>query len=372
MKVSSAPDDLAPTGPDTGTPVEDAADGSERWWTRAVHSLRVPGALLRLALYDPLHLPERLTIYSVDKHADGARSWAQRAREAEPDTPLAVLAEAQRHRTVGTARIDGAVAGTPFFIALVPAYIAFLRQEVRFHLRVAALYGKDPADPSVAADFLVLRGVHKDSAKALAELDQVRANPLPPDRKRTPLKSWYQAVVSVLVLAGFMQAPETDGPKQLSGRQKVLRAVRFAVAAAIWILTWVVPVTFMIVMSWACESDAKRFGQRVMTRYAEKDAKHHRRDGPRRPQGRRQQSRELRPRRTRRTLDRPPARLDRLHRARRQRPPRRPGPTSRRSTRRTRPRDRRQRRRHPRLNRRPEDKPPCPLDRPKGNAPRGR
>ena len=61
-----------------------------------------------------------------------------------------------------TARIDGAVAGTPFFIALVPAYIAFLRQEVRFHLRVAALYGKDPADPQVAADFLVLRGVHKN------------------------------------------------------------------------------------------------------------------------------------------------------------------------------------------------------------------
>jgi hypothetical protein len=273
VKVSSAPDDLAPTAvPDAGAALEDAADGSEHWWVRAVHSLRVPGALLRLALYDPEHLPERLTIYSVDKHADGARLWAQRAREAEPETPVAVLAEVQRHRTVGTARVDGAVAGTPFFIALVPAYIAFLRQEVRFHLRVAALYGKDPADPSVAADFLVLRGVHKDSAEALAELDQVRANPLPPHRKRTPLKSWYRAVVSVLVLAGFMQAPETGGPKKLTGRQKVLRVVRFAVAAAIWVLTWVVPVTFMIAMSWTCESDARRFGQRVMTRYAEKDA----------------------------------------------------------------------------------------------------
>ena len=48
--------------------------------------------------------------------------------------------------------------------------------------------------------------------------------------------------------------------------------MRFVVAAAIWILTWVVPVTFMIVMSWACESDARRFGQRVMTRYADDDA----------------------------------------------------------------------------------------------------
>ena len=42
--------------------------------------------------------------------------------------------------------------------------------------------------------------------EALAELDRVRANPLPPQRIRTPLKSWYRAVISVLVLAGFMQA----------------------------------------------------------------------------------------------------------------------------------------------------------------------
>ena len=39
-------------------------------------------------------------------------------------------------------------------------YIGFLLQEVRFHLRVAALYRHDPADPRIAADFLVLRGVH--------------------------------------------------------------------------------------------------------------------------------------------------------------------------------------------------------------------
>ena len=52
----------------------------------------------------------------------------------------------------------------------------------------------------------------------------------------------------------------------------MLRAVSFVVAGVIWVLTWVVPITFMIVMSWACESDARRFGQRVMTRYADDDA----------------------------------------------------------------------------------------------------
>jgi hypothetical protein len=265
--MSSEPDTVAKPAAETGSPPEAELESSTHWWTRARHSLSVPGGLLRLALYDPEHIPERLTLYSVDKQAESAQAWAKRVRESAPDTPVAVLAGAQRRRTVGTARVDGAVAGTPFFIALVPAYIAFLQQEVRLQLRVAALYGEDPTDPRVAADFLVLRGVHKDTERALAELDVVRANPLPPDRRRTPLKSWYRAVVSILILAGFIQAPEEDGPTQLTFGQKVLRTVRFVVAGAIWIMTWVVPVTFMIVMSWACESDARRFGQRVLTRY---------------------------------------------------------------------------------------------------------
>ena len=45
--------------------------------------------------------------------------------------------------------------------------------------------------------------------------------------------------------------------------------MRFVVAGVIWALTWVLPVTFMIMMSWACESDARRFGQHVTTHYGD-------------------------------------------------------------------------------------------------------
>lgn len=263
--MSSEPD-AQPGEPDVD--VEGSVERSG-FWARARQSLRVPGVLVRLAKRDPHHIPERLTIYTVDRHADEARVWAQRAREVAPDSSPAVLADGQRRRTISTARIDGAVAGTPFFIALVPAYIAFLRQEVRFHLRVAALYGHDPADPRVAADFLLLRGVHKDPEQALADLEAVRATPLPPAGERTPLKSWYRAIVRILIIAGFLSAPEEEETKQLTPWAKVMRAVRFVVAGLIWALTWILPVTFMIMMSWACESDARRFGQRVTTHYAD-------------------------------------------------------------------------------------------------------
>ena len=233
--------------------------------------LHVPAAVMQVLLRDPQHVPERLTAYTVDQQAAAVRTWARRAREAAPDVPVAALADQQWRRTVSTARIDGAIAGTPFFIALVPAYIGFLQQEARLHLRVGALYDHDPADPEVAADFLVLRGVYPDRASALAGLATVRAQPLPGKRTRMSLRAWYEAVLRVLVLGGFISPPEKGQRVRPPFRQRVMTVVRFVLAALLWALTWIVPVTFMIVMSWACENDARRFGERVLERYAERE-----------------------------------------------------------------------------------------------------
>ena len=265
----SSQGDVRPAEVTAGGEAETPEGGSGPW-ARARRGLRVPGALMRLVVRDPQHIPERLAIYAVDRRAAGARKWAQRVQDAEPRESRSELLEIQRRRTVSAARIDGAIAGTPFFIALVPAYIAFLQQEVRFHLRVAALYGHDLTDPRVAADFLVLRGVHQNREHALAELDVVRATPVPPKGGRTPLRSWYAAAVSILILAGFLSAPDEDEQQQMTRWEKVVRAIRFIVAALIWALTWVVPITFMILMACGCENDARRFGHRVATHYADK------------------------------------------------------------------------------------------------------
>ena len=70
-------------------------------------------------------------------------------------------------------------------------------------------------------------------------------------------------------LAGFLSAPDEDEQGPLTGWEKVVRGVRFIVAGLIWALTWVVPITFMILMAWGCENDARRFGHRVATHYAD-------------------------------------------------------------------------------------------------------
>jgi hypothetical protein len=53
---------------------------------RARRSLRVPGALIRLLVRDPQHIPERLTIYAVDRRAAGASGWVRMClyRECRP------------------------------------------------------------------------------------------------------------------------------------------------------------------------------------------------------------------------------------------------------------------------------------------------
>ena len=134
-------------------------------------------AIVRIAYRDPEHISERLTLHASRNLAAPAREWAAAARLAHPDATTAELAHDVRERSAKVARIDGAVAGTPFFIALVPGYVSYLWQEAHMGLRIAALYEHDPGTLQTAAEMLALRGVHPTSGTAEAALLAVRAQP---------------------------------------------------------------------------------------------------------------------------------------------------------------------------------------------------
>src|SRR3954451_17886582 len=147
--------------------------------------------IARIVWRDPEHVPERLTLYASDRLAEPSQTWADAARAARPETPPAVIAEELRQRSAHVARIDGAISGTPFFIALVPGYLTFLLQEMRMTLRIAALYGRDVRSMRTAAEMLSLRGIHPDPGAAEAALDAVRATPMPDKvTERRSLRTW--------------------------------------------------------------------------------------------------------------------------------------------------------------------------------------
>jgi hypothetical protein len=145
-------DDLSPAEPDLG---ELAPTGG-----RIRRAFRASRALVRLVHRDPEHVAERLTLYSVARLGGPSGDWARSITETRPDTPAARVGEDLRLQTAQIARIDGAISGTPFFIALVPGYITYLWQEMRMTLRIAALHGRDPTDLRTAGEMLALRGVH--------------------------------------------------------------------------------------------------------------------------------------------------------------------------------------------------------------------
>ena len=145
--------------------------------------------LWRVVYRDPEHIPERLTLYTAGRLGDPSREWAQSMRSSHPDTPVAKIAEELRTQSAHVARIDGAISGTPFFIALVPGYLTYLQQEMRMTLRTAALYGRDPRDLRTSAEMLALRGVHPDVEAAEAALISVRD-------KGTPRSSGAAAIVA--------------------------------------------------------------------------------------------------------------------------------------------------------------------------------
>ena len=194
-----------------------------------------------------------------------------RVREEQPDAPRALIAEELRTETARVARVDGAVAGTPFLIALVPGYLAYLWQEGRMERRMAALYGHDPRELETCSQILALRGVHPTVEAAREALIKVRDASLPEKpAARRPLRVWVRSIYVLLVFGGFISASTEESDKYAHWRLRA--ALGFLVGLAIWVITWVFPVSFMIAMAWACESHARKLGSRTMSFYGGESA----------------------------------------------------------------------------------------------------
>ena len=222
--------------------------------------------LWRVVYRDPEHLAERLTLYTADRLGGPSREWAQSALSARPDTATAKIADELRTQSAHVARIDGAISGTPFFVALVPGYLTYLFQEMRMTLRTAALYGRDPRDLRTSAEMLALRGVHPDVATAEVALNSVGdKQTLDRPAHRRSWRTWVHSVYLLLIFGGFMSPSVAAEDKGTGG--KVRAAFGVLLGVGLWVTTWVFPLTFMIMMAWGCETHARQLGRRTLLYY---------------------------------------------------------------------------------------------------------
>ena len=219
-----------------------------------------------IAYRDPEHVAERIALRSTQSLGEPSMEWAQRVREERKGVPLAVIAEQLRMDSAKIAAIDGAIAGTPFLVALVPGYLVFLRQQARMVLRTAALYDRDPRTLETAAEMLALRGVAPTVDAARSALLAVRDTPLPEKpAARRPWRTWVRAVYVLLIYGGFLSAP--DDERKEASHPWVKTGLGFLTFAIFWVVTCVFPLTFIIAMAWGCDSSARDLGRRALIFY---------------------------------------------------------------------------------------------------------
>jgi hypothetical protein len=225
-------------------------------------SSAVPRGLIAALWRDPAHWGERLVMTAVAQLGDESRRFAVAAREAQPQATRDELCHHERRRVITISQVDGAVAGTPFFIALIPAYVAFLWEQVRMTLRIAALYDRDLDPTTMAAEILWLRGVHPTIAEAHAAVTELEDRP---DRRFSGgVKEVYDVVRRFLVLLGLLGEPKPGDDRIPKWRRYLLLGVVFAFGAATWILTWFFPVTLMILIAYSCDGSTRRLAARAL------------------------------------------------------------------------------------------------------------
>jgi hypothetical protein len=233
-------------------------------------AMALPRDVVRVAYRDPVHICERLSLFAAQRLADPSRDWAQASR-SQPDVDLNEVVTNLGVQSSKIAFTQGLVAGTPFYLALLPGYMNYLWQEVRMTLRLAALYGRDPGSLRTAAEMLAMRGVHPDidAAQAALVAVQTTGRPAKPDRRR-PLRLWFDSIRRLLIFGGFIDPP--SGKRHSGLRSRLRDALGLAVGVAMWLVTWFFPATFMMMMAWGCERHSRRLFTEAVDHYAGSDA----------------------------------------------------------------------------------------------------
>lgn len=229
----------------------------------------LPAGLLRSVRTDPDNAAERLVLFAADRLAEPSWEFAENERRRRRDATPAELSEPVCNYAVKVARVDGAVSGTPFLLALVPAYVAVLWEQARMAMRIAALHGRDPREPGFAAELLWLRGVHPTREAAEAAVERARVTAVPREAPRRGLKGWWALGRRVLVVAGFLGARDPDAAPVPRWRM----ALGVAFGGVLWAVTWIFPLTFMLAMAFSCVSSTNNLADRALVHYGTVDGR---------------------------------------------------------------------------------------------------
>lgn len=140
----------------------------------------LPEGLWQRMRSDPAGAPQHLALAAIDRWGQQARDYANDVRREHPDATNAELAKMVKDRHAMLARMEGAAAGVPGFVAplagsaaaLLPDLGALAWIQSRMVVHIAAVYGHDTTSRETAAELLVLQGIYSTTKVARVALEE--------------------------------------------------------------------------------------------------------------------------------------------------------------------------------------------------------
>ena len=128
--------------------------------------------LLRAIRRDPGHASELAVLYALPELSPHVKSWWPTWSQLHPDESPEQLSRRVLRESIHVAYRGGVIAGSSFYVGMVPAVAMIYLEQVLVVLRIAAIYGRDPCASERCAEILVFQGKYDSPSAAMAALRQ--------------------------------------------------------------------------------------------------------------------------------------------------------------------------------------------------------
>jgi hypothetical protein len=207
--------------------------------------------LLQAVRADPHHASELVLLRVLAQLAPNVIALPKAGVPVEQATKRLI------RRATSLARRDGAITGSSFYVGMPSAMAMIYCHRLLLVLRIAALYGREPADAARAAEMLVFQGRYADMETAAAALRRAGTAAASPDHHGFSIRT--------TVVQTVRQVPQMVGMRV----QKVRRGRPWGVVISTATLaSYLVP--FVGVPAWAASNGrtTRQLGRAAVAYYA--------------------------------------------------------------------------------------------------------
>lgn len=208
------------------------------------------------------HNSEIAVLFTQPAIAGGVEPWRARFRAAHPSETDVEAAERSIRRSVLVARRAGVITGSSFYIGTPPAMAMIYCQQLLMVLRIAALFGRDPAEPARAAEWLVIHGKYKTLQDAYSALGSA-GTPAPRSDTRRSL--------AAVAREGIGQAPAAirKHGEAIKTRKPIDNVIR-----VVELVSMLVPVLSMPIWGIATARTTRDIGRKAVAYYSGNQTTH--------------------------------------------------------------------------------------------------